>query len=291
MSAALRRIINAKSERKNPRLGGFAHVGLDVWISCFIVAVALFWLIFPQAGGAGALAQNITEGALPPFSDGHIFGTDDFGRDILKLTIAGTRSALIGPIVIATGSIIIGLIFGALAGWFGGAIDWIISRYADLTLSMPSLLLAIVAAGIIGGGYWVSVFVMIILYSPFDIRLVRSAVIAERGKPYIEAALVLKLRTARILLRHIFPNVALIVLVNFFLNIGYAIVSMSSLSYLGLGVSPQDADWGRQLSDARGIIFENTAAILVPGIAIIITATAVNILGNYLAERGTVAAE
>jgi peptide/nickel transport system permease protein len=288
MSGAFRKINNANKERKNPRLGGFAHVGVDVWISCFIVAAALFWLIFPQVGGAGALTQHITEGALPPFSDGHIFGTDDFGRDILKLTIAGTRSALVGPIVIATGSIIIGLIFGALAGWFGGVIDWIISRYADLTLSMPSLLLAIVAAGIIGGGYWVSVLVMIILYSPFDIRLVRSAVIAERGKPYIEAALVLKLKTARILLRHIFPNVALIVLVNFFLNIGYAIVSMSSLSYLGLGVSPQDADWGRQLSDARGLIFENTAAILLPGIAIIVTATAVNILGNYLAERGTV---
>ncbi|MDR1068152.1 MAG: ABC transporter permease [Clostridiales Family XIII bacterium] len=275
-----------KNHEKNPRLGGRRRVGIDVWLSCAVVAAALFWMIFPQAGGAGALTQNIMEGSLPPFSDGHLFGTDEFGRDILKLTIAGARSALLGPIVIATGSIIIGLLFGALAGWFGGALDWIISRYADLTLSMPSLLLAIVAAGIIGGGYWVSVLVMIVLYSPFDIRLVRSAVIAERNKPYIEAALILKMRTLRILARHIFPNVALIVLVNFFLNIGYAIVSMSSLSYLGLGVSPQDADWGRQLSDARSIIFDNTAAILAPGLAIIITATAINILGNYLAERG-----
>jgi peptide/nickel transport system permease protein len=278
--------LRTKNREKNPRLGGRRRVGIDVWLSCAVVAAALFWMIFPQAGGAGALAHNIMEGSLPPFTGGHLFGTDEFGRDILKLTIAGARSALVGPIVIATGSIIIGLIFGALAGWFGGALDWIISRYADLTLSMPSLLLAIVAAGIIGGGYWVSVLVMIILYSPFDIRLVRSAVIAERSKPYIEAALVLKMRTLRILARHIFPNVALIVLVNFFLNIGYAIVSMSSLSYLGLGVSPQDADWGRQLSDARALIFDNTAAILVPGLAIIITATAINILGNYLAERG-----
>jgi peptide/nickel transport system permease protein len=248
-------------------------------------------MVFPQAGGANALAQSIMEGSLPPFSDGHIFGTDSFGRDILKLTIAGTRSALIGPILIATGSIIIGLIFGSLAGWFGGAVDWVISRYADLTLSMPSLLLAIVAAGIIGGGYYVSVLVMIVLYSPFDIRLVRSAVIAERRKPYIEATFVLRMKTARILARHIFPNVALIVLVNFFLNIGYAIVSMSSLSYLGLGVSPQDADWGRQLADARELIGANTAAILVPGLAIIITATAVNILGNYIAERASISTQ
>jgi peptide/nickel transport system permease protein len=276
-----------KKTAKGPRIGARRRPGVDVWLSCAVISVALFWVFFPQAGGSGALAQNIMEGSLPPFSDGHVFGTDAFGRDILKLTIAGTRSALIGPIVIATGSIIIGLIFGSLAGWFGGASDWVISRYADLTLSMPSLLLAIVAAGIIGGGYWVSVLVMIVLYSPFDIRLVRSAVIAERGKPYIEATFMLKMRTARILARHIFPNVALIVLVNFFLNIGYAIVSMSSLSYLGLGVSPQDADWGRQLADARGLIGANTAAILVPGLAIIITATAVNIVGNYLAERNT----
>ncbi|MDR2610661.1 MAG: ABC transporter permease, partial [Clostridiales Family XIII bacterium] len=250
---------SAAHPEKSPRLGGRPRVGVDVWLSCAVMAAALFWVCFPQAGGADALAQNIMEGSLPPFSDGHFFGTDSFGRDILKLTIAGTRSALVGPIVIATGSIIIGLLFGSIAGWFGGAADWIISRYADLTLSMPSLLLAIVAAGIIGGGYWVSVLVMIVLYSPFDIRLVRSAVIAERSKPYIEATFVLKMKTVRILARHIFPNVALIVLVNFFLNIGYAIVSMSSLSYLGLGVSPQDADWGRQLADARSLIGANTA--------------------------------
>ena len=95
------------------------------------------------------------------------------------------------------------------------------------------------------------------------------------------------MKTSRILFLHIFPNVAIIILVNFFLNIGYAIVSMSSLSYLGLGVSPQAADWGRQLSDGREMLFTNPAAILAPGLAIIITATAVNIVGNYLAERGT----
>jgi peptide/nickel transport system permease protein len=258
-----------------------------VLLSSFILALALFWIVFPAAGGSGALEQNIMFGAHPPLSHGHLLGTDVFGRDILKLTIAGTRSALIGPIAIALGSIVLGLLLGSIAGWFGGPLDWIISRYADLTLSMPSLLLAIVAAGIIGGGYWVSVLVLIILYSPFDIRLVRSAVIAERSKPYIEAALVLRLNTLRILAKHIFPNIAIIVLVNFFLNIAYGIVSMSSLSYLGLGVSPQAADWGRQLSDGRSLLFDNPAAILAPGIAIILTATAINIVGNWLSERNS----
>ena len=278
-----------KREERGERLGdsGLKRAGWGFWLSAAILAVCLFWAVFPEAGGGGALAQDIMSGSLAPGSAGHILGTDALGRDVLKLTIAGTRSALIGPIVIASGSIVLGILLGFIAGWFGGIADWFISRYADLTLSMPSLLLAIVAAGIIGGGYWVSVLVMIILYSPFDIRIVRSAVMAERGKPYIESVLVQGMKTPRILFLHIFPNVAIIILVNFFLNIGYAIVSMSSLSYLGLGVSPQAADWGRQLADGREMLFTNPAAILAPGLAIIITATAVNILGNYLAERGT----
>jgi peptide/nickel transport system permease protein len=192
---------------------------------------------------------------------------------------------MVGPVCIAVGSILIGLLLGGVSGWYGGPLDWIISRYADLTLSMPSLLLAIVAAGIIGGGYWVSVLVMIILYSPFDIRLVRSAVIQQKGKPYIESALIMRLGTVRILARHIFPNILMIVFVNFFLNIAYGLVSMSSLSYLGLGVAPGDADWGRQLSDGKAILFDNPAACLSAGFAIVVTAIAINVVGNYFMER------
>jgi peptide/nickel transport system permease protein len=261
------------------------RIPFTVWISAVILAFAAFWILFPSAGGAGALDQDIMAGSLKPFSPGHPLGTDTLGRDVLKLTIAGTRSALLGPIVIAAGSIVIGLVLGSAAGWFGGILDRIISRYADLTLSLPSLLLAIVAAGVIGGGYWVSVVVLMILYSPFDIRIIRSAVLAERNKPYIEAALVLKLSSFRIVFRHIFPNIALIIFVNFFLNIGSGIVSMSSLSYLGLGVSPQDADWGRQLLDGRELMYTNPAAVLSAGLAIIFTATAINIVGNWFAER------
>jgi peptide/nickel transport system permease protein len=256
------------------------------YLSVLILAIVTLWAFFPSLGGADALRQDLLTGALPPFSDGHILGTDALGRDILRLTIAGARSSLLGPLAIAAGSLVIGLLAGGAAGWYGGVADRIISRYADLTLSMPSLLLAIVAAGIIGGGYWVSVTVMIVLYSPFDIRLVRSAVISQKSKPYIEAALVLRLGAARILARHIFPNIAMLILVNFFLNIAYGLVSMSSLSYLGLGVSPGAADWGRQLSDGRALLFDNPAAILSAGLAIILTAISVNIVGSWLAERG-----
>jgi peptide/nickel transport system permease protein len=261
-------------------------MGFGVKLSIVVLAVVAAWMIAPGLLAPNALAQDIMLGAQPAFSPGHPLGTDALGRDVLKLLIAGSRSAMVGPIVIAVGSIVIGVLLGGVAGWYGGVADWIISRYADITLSMPTLLLAIVAAGVIGGGYWVSVLVMIILYSPFDIRLVRSAVIAQKGKPYIESALILRLGTARILARHIFPNIALIVFVNFFLNIAYGLVSMSSLSYLGLGVAPGDADWGRQLSDGRGaVLFDNPAVALSAGALIVLTAVSVNTIGNYLTER------
>jgi peptide/nickel transport system permease protein len=252
--------------------------------TCVLIVIAAF-VIAPGLFAPGALEQDALLGAVPPGTAGHPLGTDSLGRDVLKLLIAGSRSAMVGPCVIAVGSIVIGILLGGIAGWYGGAADWIISRYADITLSMPTLLLAIVAAGIIGGGYWVSVLVMVILYSPFDIRIVRSAVIAQKGKPYIESALILRLSTLRILARHIFPNIALVIFVNLFLNIAYGLVSMSSLSYLGLGVAPGDADWGRQLSDGRSILFDNPASALCAGAFIVVTAVCVNAVGNWLTER------
>ncbi|MCL2492570.1 MAG: ABC transporter permease [Clostridiales bacterium] len=260
---------------------------VSVRISIVFLIVVVACMAFPGLIAPGALDQNIALGAVPALSPGHFLGTDKLGRDVLQLLVAGARSAMIGPVVIASGSIVIGILLGSLAGWYGGICDWIISRYADIMLSMPTLLLAIVAAGIIGGGYWVSVLVMVILYSPFDVRIVRAAVISQKNKPYIESALLLRLKTLRILAKHIFPNIALIIFVNFFLNIAYGLVSMSSLSYLGLGVAPGAADWGRQLSDGRQVLFDNAASALSAGIAIVLTAIAVNLVGNWLTERNT----
>ncbi|MDR1271470.1 MAG: ABC transporter permease [Clostridiales Family XIII bacterium] len=267
---------------------GYGKMPVGVMVSSAFLLLVLVCLLFPDLLAASPLKIDTSLGAVPAGSPGHVLGTDSLGRDVLDLTIRGTRSALLGPLAIALGSIVIGLVLGSLAGWFGGVPDWIISRYADITLSMPTLLLAIVAASILGGGYWVSVAVMIILYSPFDIRLVRSAVIAQKNKPYIESALILRLGTPRILAVHIFPNIAHIILVNFFLNIAAGLVSMSSLSYLGLGVAPGDADWGRQLADGKGALFDNPMASVTAGLAIIITAIAVNVVGNYFSERTTI---
>jgi len=258
----------------------------SIILSGIFLLIILLWVLIPHIIVPDALSQDLSRNNLPAGAPGFILGTDVLGRDVFAMLIAGARSAMVGPLCIAAGSLVIGVFLGSLAGWYGGFIDRIITSYADLTLSMPSMLLAIVAAGIIGGGYWVSVVVMIILYSPFDIRLVRSAVIVQKSKPYIESALILRIKTFRILSLHIFPNIFMLVMVNFFLNIAYGLVSMSSLSFLGLGVGPGEADWGRLLADGRQFLFTNPAQAIGSGFLIILTAVAINIIGNYAVEKG-----
>jgi peptide/nickel transport system permease protein len=116
--------------------------------------------------------------------------------------------------------------------------------------------------------------------------MVRAATLQQLPQPYVESARVLRLPTWQILFRHLLPNVLPIVWANLFVNVAFALVSISSLSYLGLGVSAQDADWGRQLSDGRSLLFTNPAAAVVPGILIILAATAVNLAGDWLVTRG-----
>lgn len=261
---------------------------VPVMVSFGVLAVVIAWGAIP-AFSAGALDQQILLGATPPGTPGHLLGTDALGRDVALLTIAGARTALIGPVAIALGSIILGLLLGLTAAYVGGWLDWFICRYVDLTLAMPSLLLAIVAAGVIGGGTGVSVAVMIVLYSPYDIRLIRSAALARIHEPYLEAAQLLGLGRLRVMFRHLLPVIRGLVGANFFLNVSLALVSLSALSFLGLGVSPQQADWGRQLNDARALLFINPAAAVAPGLAIIATAVSLNLIGDWLAERSGVA--
>ncbi|WP_288270981.1 ABC transporter permease [uncultured Bifidobacterium sp.] len=207
-----------------------------------LLATVIIGLI--PAFNSQALKQDIVLGAVPAGTDGHVWGTDALGRDVLMLTIAGARTAIAGPVVIAVGAMAIGLVFGLLAAYTGGWVDWLISRVVELMLSLPTLLLAIVLAGLIGGGYWVNVLVFMLLYAPYEIRLVRSAALSH-----------------------------------------LALVSLSSLSFLGLGISPQAADWGRQLSDARDQLFNNPMTAIAPGIAIIVVSVAMNIVGDWITAR------
>lgn len=267
-------------------LGHFARaIPGSVALSFMILGLVALCVFFSSLLAPNALGQNVSLGVSPAGTVGHIFGTDKVGRDIFALTIAGARSAVLGPIVIAGGSMVLGLLFGMTAGWWGGWWDTLVSRSCEILLSMPVTLLAIVVAGVIGGSYWVTVGVLIILFAPSDIRMIRAATLQQKPQPYIESAQVLGLSSPRILGIHILPNITPIVWANLFVNVAFALVSLSGLSYLGFGVGAQDADWGRQLADGRFILAQNPAACVIPGLAIIIAATAINIAGDWWSER------
>jgi peptide/nickel transport system permease protein len=258
-------------------------------ITPIVCAIPLILIVLFAIAGAwiapNATEQDILLGSVPPGTDGHFFGTDLLGRDILGLSIAGTRSAVVGPVFIALGSMLLGMVLGTVSGYTGGWIDLLLSKYADLLLALPITLIALVVAGLVGGGYWVTVVVLVVLFSPTDIRLMRSAVMTQSTRPYIESARVLGLSRWRIMFRHVLPNVLPIAFATMLLNIAFALVAMSALSFLGLGVGPGEPDWGRQLADGRDLISQNAAAVIVPGVLIIITAAAINVLGDWLQEH------
>lgn len=252
-------------------------------------AVVLLLVLLCATVGAWVLGDAITQDALlgvsPAGTPGHIFGTDDLGRDVLALAIAGTQSAVMGPVVIALGSMLLGMLLGTLSGYQGGWLDLLLSKYADLLLALPVTLIALVVAGLVGSGYWVTVVILIVLFSPTDIRVMRSAVLAQSTRPYIESEKVLGLGRLRIMFRHILPNVIPIAIATMLLNVAFALVALSALSFLGLGVGPGEPNWGRQLSDGRNLLADNPAAVIVPGLLIILTATAINLTGDWLQER------
>lgn len=249
-----------------------------------LAAVTIVTLISPWLIGP-ATSQSILDSLLPPGTPGHPLGTDELGRDVLLLTLAGTGSAIAGPVVIAVGSMLLAVLFGTLAGYLGGTVDSIIGRVVDVLLSLPVMLVAIVIAGIFGAGYWVTVLMLIVLFAPSDIRIVRAGVTEQTPRPYVEAAQMLSLSPARIMFRHIVPNVWPLILTNLMLNTGIALVTLSSLSFLGIGIAPGTPDWGRQIADGRSLILDNPAMMLVPAVLIVLVTMAINLLGDELGER------
>ncbi|MFF0147613.1 peptide/nickel transport system permease protein [Amycolatopsis sulphurea] len=267
------------------RRRGFGFAGL-LAVTCFaflglIVVLAVFGsLIAPHDPGA----QDLVLGLTKPSGD-HWLGTDELGRDVFSRLIAGARTALVGPVVIALGSILIGNGLGLLAGYRGGWLDAVIMRCADLMFSLPSLLVIIVVAGTFGGGYWLSVVLLIALNAPFDARIIRGATLEQAPRAYVEAARSVGLSDTKIMIRHIWPNVAPIAVANACLVFAGSLVSLAGLSFLGLGVAPGTPDWGLMVSEGRSLLFTNPVGVLAPAAMIVLTATAMNLSGDWVYDR------
>jgi peptide/nickel transport system permease protein len=257
-----------------------------VMAACFTVAgaVALMCIIGPAIAPYGPYTQNLTDVLAHP-SAAHWLGTDSLGRDVFSRLIAGARTAVIGPVVIAASSMVLGNLLGLQAGYRGGKVDAVIMRWVDLMWSIPGLLVIIVVQGALGGGYWLAVALLVILTVPFDTRVVRGATLEQAPRPYVEAAKTLGVSDFRIMVFHIWPNVSPVAVANSFLVFAGSLTALAGLSFLGLGVPPGTPDWGLMLSEGLQLLFANPVAVLAPGAMIVLTATSMNLIGDWLHER------
>jgi peptide/nickel transport system permease protein len=255
-------------------------------VACLvIVAIALACIVAPDAiAPHDPDAQDLALSTSGSSSE-HLLGTDRLGQDVLSRVVAGARTAIVGPIVIALGAMLIGTLLGTLAGYRGGMVDATVMRMVDLLYALPPLLVAIVVVGVLGGGYWLAVALLVFLSAPYDVRLIRGATLEQRPRAYVEAARALGLPRRTIMFGQIWPNVVPIIVANTFLTFAFSIVALSALSFLGLGVPAGTSDWGRMVADSRDEIFNEPVVILAPGLALVLTAASVNVIGDWLYER------
>jgi peptide/nickel transport system permease protein len=251
--------------------------------SCVIGGVAVMAIFGPLLTPYDPLKQDLAN-ILAHSSRAHWLGTDTLGRDVFSRLIAGARFALMGPLIIAAGSMLLGNILGLSAGYRGGRTDALIMRWVDLMWAVPALLVIIVAAGTFGGGYWLAVGLLVFLTAPFDTRVVRGATLEQAPRPYVEAAKTLGVPAWRIMFFHVWPNVSAVAVANTFLVYAGALVALASLSFLGLGAAPGTPDWGLMLAEGRSLLFVNPIAALAPGAMIVVTSTAMILVGDWLFE-------
>jgi peptide/nickel transport system permease protein len=262
-------------------------IGIGLLLCFALMAVVVVCAVFGSSIAPDSpFTQRLEIGDQPP-STAFLAGTDLLGRDVLSRVIHGARTALVGPIIVAAGAFAIATLLGLLSGYLGGAVDTAVMRWVDFMLALPGPLVAIVVVGVIGGGYWTAVLVLIILFTAPDTRIVRSTVLEQRPLPYIDAARALGVSKRRILFVHILPNILPLILAYVVLDFAFALVNLAGLSFLGLGVEPGTPDWGRMLFENRNILFTNPLGLLFPAGMIILTAVSMNLIGDWLFERLT----
>ncbi|WP_157253729.1 ABC transporter permease [Nonomuraea typhae] len=228
-------------------------------------------------------AQDLVLGAAGP-SAAHWLGTDDLGRDVLSRVLAGAGSALMWPVLVTCCTTVLSTTLGLLAGYRRGWVDAIMMRTVDLAIALPGLLVLIVVVGVIGGGYGWAVLAMAVLFTPGDVRVIRSLTLTQRELAYAEAARTLGLRPSRIMFRHLLPNLAPTVVANALLSFVAALVALAGLSFLGIGLPAGTPDWGLMIEENRGLLDLNPWASIAPAALITVVACAATLLGDQAFE-------
>lgn len=248
-----------------------------------IVLFVLVAILAPVIAPYDPLAQSMIKINRLPSAENWL-GTDQFGRDVLSRIIYGSRNSLLFGLISPFCAAIIGTTLGVLAGYFGGVIDRVISRVIDLLLAFPELLLAILIAAVLGGGFWNVVFVITIAFVPGFARVARAQTMAVKREPYVEAAISVGVRTPVIIMRHIIPNIMAPIVVLAMLWVASAIRLEASLSFLGIGTPPPNPSWGNIIRDGLNNIFGSPWPIIGAGAAITLVVLAFNLVGDAIRD-------
>jgi len=229
------------------------------------------------------VAQDLTRQLLPP-SLAHLFGTDEFGRDIFSRVLYGARIALVVGILADGTAALLGVLLGLVAGFFGRWVDVAVMRSVDVLLAFPYLLLAMIVITVLGPGLLSATLAIGIVHTPQFARLVRGTVLSLREQDFVEAARALGASTPRMLGRHIVPNILSPIVVMASLTIGFTITETAGLSFLGLGASPPTPEWGSMLATGRSFMLTAPWIATFPGFAVFVTVVGFNLLGDGLRD-------
>jgi peptide/nickel transport system permease protein len=229
------------------------------------------------------LAQHPLDQLMPP-SHKYWFGTDQFGRDIFSRCVEGTKASLRVALVAVALAGVIGTAAGIAAGFFGGLLDAVVMRLADILFAFPAILLALAIVTALGSGWFNTAIAIAIVYVPIFARVARGPVLALREADFVRAGRVLGFSTPRLLFRHVLPNVAAPVIVQVTLALSWAILTEASLSFLGLGTQPPEASLGLMVSDSRQLAAEYWWTLAAPAAVITLAVIGLNLLGDGLRD-------
>lgn len=262
------------------RLSGNKMGMLGVFIIFVLVLIAIF---APLLEPYSFKAQDISIMNEAP-SQNHLLGTDEFGRDLLSRILRGARISFVVGVMSVAISVVIGVVIGGIAGFYGGTIDLILTSIADLTWSMPAILIALLLVAIIGPGLESVVLAIGLSYWAQYARLIRGQILSLKGAVFIEATRSLGASDIVILFKHLIPNSISPIIVAATIGIGNAIVLEATLGFLGMGAQPPTPSWGAMMSSGTAYLFISPWVIVFPGVAMMITVLGFNLFGDALVD-------
>lgn len=267
-------------KKKNRFLANKTFVVFSILAVC-IILTAVFAPVVTR--GVDPLKGSLVDALLPPCKE-HIFGTDKMGRDIFSRVIYGARASLSATFGVVALIFLVGTVTGVLAGYFGGVIDAVIMRIADMMLAFPGLVLALAVAGIMGASIKNAIIAIVVVSWTKYARLARSLVMKIRDRDYVSAAIVTGSKTPYMLFQYMLPNALPTLIITAATDIGSMMLELAAMSFLGFGAKPPAPEWGYMLNEGRACMQSAPWLMIFPGLAIFVVVVVFNMLGDSIRD-------